>query len=56
MKTKKFKTGFYQLKPAFGKVEINLKKVLSALNNVKADLIVLPELPFTGYLFKNREE
>jgi len=56
MKNKKFKTGLYQFKPAFGKLEKNLKKVLSALNNVNADLIVLPELPFTGYLFENRAE
>jgi len=56
MKNKKFKSGFYQFKPVFGQVEKNLEKVLSALNNVKADLIVLPELPFTGYLFENRDE
>jgi predicted amidohydrolase len=51
-----FKTGFFQFEPKFGEVEKNLAKVLSALQNVDADLIVLPELAFTGYYFQNRRE
>jgi predicted amidohydrolase len=51
-----FKIGFFQFEPTFGEVEINLAKVLSALKNVDADLIVLPELAFTGYYFQNRSE
>ena len=50
------KVGFYQFRPSFGQIEKNLEKVLTALSNVKSDLIVLPELPFTGYLFESREE
>jgi len=29
---------------------------MHALNGIQADLIVLPELPFTGYYFKDRDE
>ncbi|MFZ0449583.1 MAG: nitrilase-related carbon-nitrogen hydrolase [Desulfatiglandaceae bacterium] len=50
------KVGFYQFEPGFGEVESNLEKVLSALNGVEADLIVLPELAFTGYYFQDRAE
>ncbi|MEJ2656931.1 MAG: nitrilase-related carbon-nitrogen hydrolase [Desulfobacterales bacterium] len=51
-----FKIGFYQFEPKFGEAEVNLAKVLSALCNVDADLIVLPELAFTGYYFQDRLE
>jgi len=50
------KVGFYQFEPRFGEVESNLEKVLSALEEVEADLIVLPELAFTGYYFQDRSE
>lgn len=48
--------GFYQFRPLFGKVNHNVHKVISALKNVSADIIVLPELPFTGYYFQSRAE
>ena len=48
--------GYYQFRPSFGKVRQNVKKVINALQEVKADLIVLPELAFTGYHFLNRNE
>lgn len=48
--------GYYQYRPIFGKVQQNVKKVVSALQDARADLIVLPELPFTGYYFRDREE
>jgi predicted amidohydrolase len=51
-----FKIGFFQFEPKFGEVEMNLATVLSALQGVDADLIVLPELAFTGYYFQNRSE
>ncbi|MBC8213521.1 MAG: acyltransferase [Candidatus Marinimicrobia bacterium] len=51
-----YKIGYYQFKPIFGKFEENLQNVLTALQNIEADLIVLPELPFTGYSFKDRNE
>ena len=50
------RVGFFQFRPVFGKVQYNLNKVVKAIKNVSADIIVLPELPFTGYYFKDREE
>jgi len=50
------KIGYFQFRPLFGKVEKNLRKVLAALDGVEADLIILPELTFTGYYFKDRQE
>jgi len=50
------RVGFYQFRPLFGKVTVNRNKVIKALENVSADLIVLPELPFTGYHFRDKEE
>ena len=50
------RAGFFQFRPVFGKIEHNLVKVLNALKNVHGALIVLPELPFTGYYFQSREE
>lgn len=50
------KIGYYQFHPVFGNIEHNLSKVVKALAGVSADLIVLPELPFTGYYFSDREE
>ncbi|MBN1640059.1 MAG: acyltransferase [Anaerolineae bacterium] len=48
--------GFFQFAPVFGQVERNLAHVVHALARVDADLIVLPELPFTGYHFRDRQE
>ena len=48
--------GYYQFRPLFGKVQHNLDRVINALEDVRADLIVLPELAFTGYHFKDRSE
>jgi predicted amidohydrolase len=50
------RVGYYQFRPLFGKVSRNLLKVTGALRKADADLIVLPELPFTGYLFRDRAE
>ena len=50
------KVGYYQYRPVFGKVNRNLKKVTDKLAGVDADLIVLPELAFTGYYFRDRQE
>jgi predicted amidohydrolase len=50
------KVGFYQFRPLFGKTEQNSKKILNALKNVEADLIVLPELALPGYYFKDKQE
>jgi predicted amidohydrolase len=48
--------GYFQFNPLFGKVNYNLRKVIQKLNNVSADIIVLPELAFCGYYFKDRNE
>ena len=50
------KVGYFQFRPQFGKVPHNLLRVTAALRGTGADLIVLPELPFTGYCFRDREE
>lgn len=47
--------GFYQFSPVFGDKQHNLSKI-AKLNNVSTDLIVLPELCNSGYLFKSRTE
>lgn len=48
--------GFYQFNPLFGKVKENVEKVYKKIKNCKADLIVLPELFNTGYLFLSKDE
>jgi predicted amidohydrolase len=50
------RVGYYQFRPLFGKIRRNLNKVVTALQGIAADLIVLPELAFTGYHFKDRRE
>ena len=50
------RVGFYQFHPRFGETGANLEKVIDALNGVEADILVLPELAFTGYFFKDRSE
>ncbi|MBS4015156.1 MAG: acyltransferase [Candidatus Latescibacteria bacterium] len=47
--------GFYQFSPIFGDKQANHDKI-AKLFNVNTDLIVLPELCNTGYLFKSRTE
>jgi predicted amidohydrolase len=48
--------GFFQYSPIFKDKKANLEKITRALNNISTDLIVLPELCNTGYLFKSRKE
>lgn len=50
------RVGFYQFRPIFGRVHLNRKKVVEKLSTVEADLLVLPELAFTGYHFQDRAE
>ena len=51
-----FRVGFFQFAPKFGEVATNLSKIMSALSSAEADIIVLPELAFTGYFFQDRSE
>jgi predicted amidohydrolase len=51
-----FRVGFYQFRPLFGEPAANFENIAGHLAKASADLIVLPELPFTGYLFRNRRE
>jgi predicted amidohydrolase len=50
------RVGFFQFAPKFGEVAANRSKVVSALSRAEADIIILPELPFTGYFFQDRSE
>lgn len=50
------KVGVYQFAPAFGDVSGNTSRAAEALSRVEADLIVLPELFNTGYLFESEDE
>ncbi len=50
------RVGFFQFRPHFGKVERNRNYVLEKLKNVNVGLMVLPELIFTGYHFRDKSE
>jgi len=50
------RVGYFQFAPVFGERSMNLETVSMALGDAAADLIVLPELPFTGYSFRDRNE
>jgi len=50
------RVGFLQFCPEFGNKEKNLDKAYQALKKVEGDLVVLPELFNTGYLFRSYEE
>lgn len=50
------KIGFYQFCPIFGDKRANLQKIAETLEKTEADLMVLPELCTTGYLFTSQDE
>lgn len=50
------KIGYLQFKPELGKVKQNLEKVESFISKEAFDLLVIPELANSGYLFKEKEE
>ena len=52
----KYRIGVCQFKPILMDVEYNSRKIEELLTGIEADLIVLPELALTGYLFSSREE
>jgi predicted amidohydrolase len=50
------KIGFYQFSPHFGDPEHNLKKIEATLLDADVDLVVIPELANSGYLFVEQNE
>jgi predicted amidohydrolase len=50
------RVGFFQFDIVFGNIAANLNKVADALRRHEFDLIVLPELFTTGYLFSSKQE
>jgi predicted amidohydrolase len=50
------KVGFFQFSPVRGKKNENVERAISSIRGATADLLVLPELFNTGYLFENEEE
>ena len=50
------RVGYYQNDPEFGNVARNLDRLISGLEGVEADLMVLPELCASGYQFVSRDE
>jgi predicted amidohydrolase len=51
-----FRVAFVQGRPRFGRATENLEHGLSLAAGVEADLVVLPELWSSGYVFSSREE
>lgn len=51
-----YRVGFCQYKPELFAVEKNLLKLSDLLGKVDADLIVLPELAVSGYVFNTKKE
>jgi predicted amidohydrolase len=48
--------GFYQFAPTFHNRDTSLARIEQALSRAEADLVVLPEMCTTGYLFESRGE
>lgn len=49
------RVGYVQTKPEFGNKKYNIDSALALIENVEADLLVLPELFSTGYYFPSKE-
>jgi len=47
--------GYVQFTPTLGEIEANRDRIADLLEGLEADLLVLPELPFTGYALADRE-
>lgn len=52
----KMKAGFLQFKPEFGNLEHNIKRISELIPKEDFDLLVLPELANSGYLFSDFSE
>lgn len=51
-----FRVAYVQGRPYFGRVQENLERGLALASGVEADLVVLPELWSSGYVFSSHEE
>lgn len=49
-----YRIGFFQFEPEHRHPEINIERVRQALSYASADLLVLPELCTSGYMFSSR--
>jgi len=52
----KFRVAFVQGRPRFGRTAENLERGLALARDVAADLVVLPELWSSGYVFSSHDE
>jgi predicted amidohydrolase len=50
------KIGYLQFKPEFGKGKDNIAKIENMVSDVDFDLLVIPELANSGYVFCSKEE
>ena len=50
------KVGYLQFTPEFGKPEENISKISELISEIDFDLLVLPELANSGYLFTDKKE
>lgn len=50
------RVGYIQYSPVFGQKDANVERIAGFLDGTKMDLVVLPELFASGYLFESREE
>lgn len=48
--------GYIQMTPEFGRLEDNVAEALELISQTEADLLVLPELFNSGYLFIEKDE
>src|SRR5262249_18382899 len=51
-----FRVAFVQGRPRFGRTDENLEHGLALAATVEADLVVLPELWSSGYVFSSHDE
>lgn len=50
------KAGYLQFEPEFGNTEVNIRKISRLIEREDFDLLVLPELANSGYLFSSADE